>query len=290
MSYQELRFTCDASRAEICSELLESLGAFNITWEDAFDSPIYEPLPNTLPVWDHVNLFVLFPANTDLTTVYTALSEQGITVIETNTIADENWVEKSLAHFKPRAITDNFWICPSWESLDVPHATKLLLNPGLAFGTGEHATTQMILRYLATHTPHNTVLDFGCGSGILAISANLLGAKNIYAVDIDEQALIATHNNAQLNHISESQLHICLPDALPNIQVDQLVANIFLVPLLTLHNTFTNLLREGGELLLSGVLSTQSAQIIIAYQEHFALEIIDEQEGWLLLRGFCKKN
>lgn len=287
MSYIELEFASDAAHAEHFSEQLESLGALGVTWLDAKDAPIYEPLPDTHPLWDQVIITALFAEDADIKNITHHL---GIIPISQKTILDENWVEKNLIDFKPIAITPTFWICPQWHEVNVPHATVLRLNPGLAFGTGEHPTTQMILKYLSEHPPKdNTVLDYGCGSGILALSACLLGAKHVYAVDIDPQALISTHNNAQLNHIDEAQLKVSLPADLNHIQADLLLANIFLVPLLTLHSTFAKLIQEKGHILLSGVLSTQFEQIFITYQEFFYLNVVNEQDGWLLLHGTLKK-
>jgi ribosomal protein L11 methyltransferase len=293
MNYQQLRFTSTALQVEAFSEQLESLGALGVTWEDAFDSPIYEPEPHTNPLWDHVIITALFAKEAEIEPIIATLQKNhgGIIPIERTLVEDENWIEKSLAHFKPIAISKDLWICPSWIEIDSPHATIVRLNPGLAFGTGEHATTQMILAYMAAHPPrNNTVLDFGCGSGILAITACMLGATSVYAVDIDEQAFIATQNNAQLNHIAENKIHISFPDALVDCQVDLLLANIFLTPLLKLHKKFANLLKPHGYLLLSGVLASQLDEITTAYRDDFHLEVINQQDDWLLLRGTFKKN
>jgi ribosomal protein L11 methyltransferase len=288
MSYIQLELTSDASLAEDLSEQLESLGALSVTWADAEDVPIYEPEPHTHPLWDQVVITALFSEEADIDAIKNQL---GMIPIRQQIIQDENWVEKNLIDFKPIEITPTFWICPSWHEVTVKNATVLRLNPGLAFGTGEHPTTQMILKYLAQHPPRdNTVLDYGCGSGILALGACLLGAKQAYAVDIDPQALIATSNNAQLNHILADKLTISLPEALHHVQVDQLLANIFMIPLLQLHKKFTTLVKPQGHILLSGILAEQVEQIFITYQDDFCLTVIDQQQDWLLLRGTPKKN
>lgn len=291
MSYIQLEFPCEPSGVEPLTEQLESLGALGVTWVDAFDNPIYEPAPNAYPLWDQVIVTALFPEQADIETIKTSLqNHQGMIPIRQTQVKDENWVEKNLIDFKPIAITPKFWICPSWHEVKQIDATILRLNPGLAFGTGEHPTTQMILKYLINHLPvNNTVLDYGCGSGILALSACILGAKHAYAVDIDPQALMATHNNAQLNHILDDKITISLPDALVHLQVDQLLANIFMVPLLKLHKIFTTLIKPQGEILLSGILASQVDQIFITYEEDFHLTIADQQEEWLLLHGIAKK-
>jgi ribosomal protein L11 methyltransferase len=292
MSYIQLEWACDAANAETLSEQLESLGALSVTWVDAHDTPIYEPEPHTHPLWDHVVLTALFATDVNIATVTQAIQNQaGIIPIHQTTLNDENWVEKNLIEFKPIAITPHFWICPSWHEVHIKEATVLRLNPGLAFGTGEHPTTQMILKYLTQHPPHhNTVLDYGCGSGILALSACLLGAAHAYAVDIDPQALIASHNNAQLNQINEDKLTISLPDALNQVQVDLLLANIFMIPLLKLHKKFTTLVHPQGHILLSGILAAQVEQIFITYQDDFHLTVIEQQQEWLLLHGTPKKK
>jgi ribosomal protein L11 methyltransferase len=291
MSYIQLELTSAASDVETLSEQLESLGALGVTWIDAFDNPIYEPEPQAHPLWDEIIVTALFPEQADIETIKTTLQNQlGMIPIRQSHVEDENWVEKNLSDFKPIAITPKFWICPSWHEVNIVDAKVLRLNPGLAFGTGEHPTTQMILKYLIQHPPmHNTVMDYGCGSGILALSACILGAKHAYAVDIDPQALIATHNNAQLNHILDDKITIGLPDTLTHIQVDQLLANIFMVPLLKLHKIFTTLIKPQGEILLSGILASQVEQIFITYEEDFHLTIADQQEEWLLLHGTIKK-
>jgi ribosomal protein L11 methyltransferase len=288
MHYQQLQLTVPKDRAEYYSEYLESLGALSVTWQDATDIPIYEPLPQTHPLWEQVIVTALFQDTVDIALIKATID---ISPIDVKQIPDENWVEKNLQDFKPIHITEHFWICPSWQELNLPSATIVRLNPGLAFGTGEHATTQMILRYLSLNPPRNhTVLDFGCGSGILAISAAILGANSVYAVDIDPQALVATRNNARLNQLDDDHIHICLPEELPLQQFDQLLANIFLTPLLDLHNIFAKLIKPKGNVLLSGVLASQFDTISAVYSADFDLTIVDNQEDWLLIQAFLKKN
>ncbi|MFA6038347.1 MAG: 50S ribosomal protein L11 methyltransferase [Legionellales bacterium] len=288
MSYIQFEFASDAQNAETLSEQLEALGALGITWVDAQDNPIYEPEPNTQPVWDQIIITALFPKQTDINAIQNQL---GIIPLRQTTVEDENWVKKNLEDFKPIAITPQFWICPSWHEVTAINAKVLRLNPGLAFGTGEHPTTQMILKYLVEHSPiDNTVLDYGCGSGILALSACILGAKHAYAVDIDPQALIASQSNAQLNNIDHEKISISLPNALNHVQVDLLLANIFMIPLLKLHKEFVSHLKPQGNILLSGILAAQVEQIFITYEEDFHLTIVDQQQEWLLLHGIAKKN
>ncbi len=287
MNYQELSLSAHAAQAEALSEALESLGALSVSLQDANDIPIYEPKPQTHPLWDDIIITALFAHDADFSMIKAAITSHhnGI-IINEALVEDQNWVEKSLNDFKPIAISKNLWICPSWHELEVD-ATILHLNPGLAFGTGEHPTTQMILRYLAEHPPHHTVVDFGCGSGILAITASLFGAEQVYAIDIDEQALVATYSNAQLNH-KEKHITICLPEDLPLLQADQLLANIFLTPLIELRENFLRLLKAQGEILISGVLQSQVHQLMNAYINDFDLSVIDEQSEWLLVRGIKK--
>lgn len=288
MSYIQLELMSDATQVEHLSEQLESLGALGVTWVDAQDNPIYEPAPHTHPLWEQVIITALFDPNADIEAIKNHL---GIIPIRQTFIKDENWVEKNLIDFKPIEITPHFWICPNWHQLDIQDATIARLNPGLAFGTGEHPTTQMILKYLALNPPrNNTVVDYGCGSGILALSACLLGATHVYAVDIDPQALIATQNNLDLNHIPAEKITISLPESLLDIKADLLLANIFLTPLLTLHKQFATLIKSDGHILLSGVLSTQFEQIFTTYKDDFSLTVLDEQHDWLLLHGMPKKS
>lgn len=288
MSYIQLEFASDALSVEALSEQLEALGALGVTWVDAQDNPIYEPEPHTHPLWDQVIVTALFSEQSDIDTIQNQL---GIIPIRQTSLEEENWVEKNLEDFKPIAITPKFWICPSWHEVKIPDAKVLRLNPGLAFGTGEHPTTQMILKYLNEHPPiGNTVLDYGCGSGILALSACILGAKHAYAVDIDPQALIASQSNAQLNNINNEKITISLSNALNDVQVDLLLANIFMIPLLKLQKEFVLHLKPHGNILLSGILATQVEQIFNTYEDDFHLKVVDQQEEWLLLHGIAKKN
>jgi ribosomal protein L11 methyltransferase len=187
--------------------------------------------------------------------------------------------------FKPQQFGNRLWICPTWATPPEPYAVNLMLDPGLAFGTGTHPTTALCLTWLeanAAFLQERTVIDYGCGSGILAIAALKLGATHLYAVDIDEQALTATKNNIKTNNIDSQQITITTPEAL-NTATDLLLANILLAPLMTLKERFLSLLKPRGFLVVSGILEEQAPHLIQAYDATFTLSNQFNKDGWSLL-------
>lgn len=198
-------------------------------------------------------------------------------------LPDQDWERAWMDDFKPQCFGQRLWICPTWLEPPEPEAVNLILDPGLAFGTGTHPTTSLCLRWLdQAELANKTVIDYGCGSGILALAALKLGAARVQAVDIDEQALQATQSNALMNAIDSQQLDIGFPEILRE-PADVLIANILLAPLLTLRTQFKKLLNNEGVLIVSGILNEQAASLIEAYQADFAHQSSTDLEGWSLL-------
>lgn len=288
MSFIQLTLPCPANEAETLGAHLHALGALSLTYEDAADEAIFEPKPGETPLWHQAKVIALFPEDHDILAVFVDLAThypEALDGQQLQRIEDEDWERKCLVDFKPIAITDTLWICPSWLEVPNPHATNIILDPGLAFGTGTHATTQLCLRYLAEHPPLGLkVLDIGCGSGILAITALKLGATFAYATDIHEQALLALAENAKANDIQTTQYQANLPDTLPtDIKLPLVLANILAAPLIANAPHFASYVAPGGYLVLSGILPEQAPDVITAYEPWIHFIEQTEQDGWIRL-------
>lgn len=268
-------------------ELLETAGALAVSLQDAEDQPIYEPEPQTTPLWPHTKVSGLFSTKTNTDNVLLLLYQHGITrsQCDMNLIADEDWQQSLKQHFQPINFGDRLWICPTWSEPPKTNAAIVMLDPGLAFGTGAHATTRLCLDWLAENNiVGKNIIDYGCGSGILAIAALKLGAKEVWAVDIDEQALIATQRNARQNHIQE-KLTIGLPEQLPSIKADIIIANILAKPLQQLVEHFANLLNPHGQIVLSGLTGAQLDEVCQTYEKWFTQLESVTQENWVRISG-----
>jgi ribosomal protein L11 methyltransferase len=257
---------CASHDVEIISERLEEQGALSVTVVDQHDDPILEPGPGETPLWPTSIIQALFSDAIDAQTAWETIAPNYPNLTHTlQDIPEQDWVRTCLDDVQPQSFGERLWICPSWHTPPQPDAINLMLDPGLAFGTGTHPTTALCLTWLAqTDLEAKTVIDYGCGSGILALAALKLGARHVNAVDLDEQALIATQNNAEKNKIPDEKLSLSEPEKLTQ-PVDILLANILLAPLLSLEPRFQTLLNTHGVLVLSGVLATQVEQLIQAY-------------------------
>ena len=284
MWYQLQIEHCQRDEVEILSETLEEMGALSVSFTDKHDDPVLEPLPGTTPLWPHVVIKALYHEHLEALvaqqTVNTQFKDLSFSIQE---IAEQDWERVCMDKFKPQQFGEKFWICPSWLEPPNPQAANLILDPGLAFGTGTHPTTALCLTWLAhANLTNKSLIDYGCGSGILALAALKLGASKVQAIDIDEQALQATQNNAATNAIGAQQLIIGPPEILEG-KVDGVVANILLAPLLSLRDTFRDLLNDQGFLVVSGLLADQASSIIEAYHPAFTHQSTVLQDGWALL-------
>lgn len=289
-SLYELRLVCPQNQVETLSDALQALDALSVSVEDAdahtdAEQALFgEPgMPAPRDGWDRSVMLALFDNEKQaieageilqLQEFFGDCRLQGITAI-----ADQDWVRLTQAQFAPVEITPSFWIVPSWHQLPETAVQSIVLDPGLAFGTGTHPTTRMCLSWIARHPLPATVLDYGCGSGILAIAAAKFGATQVCAVDIDPAAVRATLDNATHNQVS---LNTGLPE-LATGQFALVVANILSSPLKVLAPLLCGLTQSGGRLLLSGILERQAEELRLAYAPYCELQTLDTQDGWILM-------
>ncbi|HAT8831546.1 TPA: 50S ribosomal protein L11 methyltransferase [Legionella pneumophila] len=275
---------CPNDKIEEITEELEEYGALSITLTDKNDNPVLEPEPGTTPLWPEVIIHALFAQAEEAQYVREQLVAKRPSLhCSLELLADKNWERAWMDDFRPQRFGNRLWVCPTWLPPPEPDAVNLMLDPGLAFGTGTHATTSLCLTWLEqTDLKNKSIIDYGCGSGILSLAAIKLGAKHVYAVDIDNQALQATQSNAHSNHITESQLSISTPEALQN-PVHLVIANILLAPLISLKERFHQLLPSGAHLVTSGILEEQAPLLIDAYDSAFTHIATEYCEGWSLL-------
>ncbi|MCL4113596.1 UNVERIFIED_CONTAM: hypothetical protein GTU68_001029 [Idotea baltica] len=265
---------------------MEESNALSITLQDKFDTPVLEPLPGEVRLWKDLIITALFDYDTDLTHLSDLLSTNteiwNIDKFLIETIEDQDWERVWMKDFHPMKFGENLWIYPSNYEIPNDDSVKILLDPGLAFGTGTHPTTALCLEWLDQNPPKDqTVIDYGCGSGILALAAVKLGASQIIATDIDPQALTATKDNMQRNDIFSESIQCYLPDDCPGDEVDLLIANILCGPLNELFPLFASLTKKGGNLVLSGLLSEQQQQIIDIYSASFENFNIKQLGDWV---------
>ncbi|MEL0167795.1 MAG: 50S ribosomal protein L11 methyltransferase [Pseudomonadaceae bacterium] len=289
MSWLQLRLAITPEQAPALEDQLLDLGAVSVTFMDAEDQPIFEPDLGTTPLWSNTHLLALFEADTDpeaLLQHLRLLYQAELPPHELEQIEDQDWERSWMDNFHPMRFGERLWIVPSWHAAPEPDAVNLLLDPGLAFGTGTHPTTSLCLQWLdAQALEGKTLIDFGCGSGILAIAGLLLGAKHAVGTDIDIQALEASRDNAQRNQIADSQFDLYLPERMPDTPADVLVANILAGPLVSLAPRLTSLVKPGGLLALSGILAEQTDEILDAYKDDFELDPVANLDGWIRVSG-----
>jgi ribosomal protein L11 methyltransferase len=289
MPWQQVTIPTQKEQVEVLSDWLSLLGAISVTVLDRADQALLEPLPGEIPLWEQITLQALYPMTISLPEVMAYLQREfGELRYEVTSIADTDWQEAVKAATKPMCFGEKLWVIPSWLPQQLPaDAIQVILDPGLAFGTGEHPTTALCLTWLAEHAPliGKSLIDYGCGSGILAIAALKSGAAPVWAIDYDLQALAATQHNAQQNGITQQALTTLLPEALPSLSVDIIMANILANPLCELAPSFAKLLKPGGQIILSGILTEQEAQIKLAYAPWFEAFATTKQADWLCLSG-----
>lgn len=268
-------------------DALVAAGAVAVTLTDSADHPILEPGVGATPLWDDVLVTGLFNADTDTGVALALLTAHFggcLPKCRWEVLPDQDWERSWIAHFEPLRCGQRLWICPSWREPPDPGAINLILDPGLAFGSGTHPTTFLCLQWLdAEPLADQTVIDYGCGSGILGIAALLLGAARLIAVDNDPQALVATADNARRNCIDPARIAPRLPEQLPDVVADLVVANILAGPLIDLAPRFARLLRPGGRLCLSGIIESQQPAVAEAYQEDFTFDARRRDGIWMRL-------
>jgi ribosomal protein L11 methyltransferase len=263
-------------------------GALSVTLTDSRDDAVLEPAPGEVRLWPATRLTALFPDGTDAQRAVAALAEHlhvDPARIQPRAVPDRLWEREWLKDFHAMRFGTRLWVCPHHEVVSDPTAVIVLLDPGLAFGTGTHATTAMCLTWLDAHLPVGArVIDFGCGSGILAIAALKLGAQRAWCHDIDPQALLATAQNAEANGVANATV-ICESASQLPAQVDVLLANILSGPLCELAERFATLVRPGGHVILSGLMEHQAAEVTAAYDAWFDTSPIAVRDGWVALQA-----
>lgn len=290
MPWLQITFDCHRDQVEAAEEALMAAGAVSVTLTDAEDQPLLEPAPGEMPLWDAARISGLFQAGADLDAVQNrvllSLGLDRLPRLQLETLEDQDWERAWMDNFQPLRFGRRLWIVPSWHEAPDPGAVNIRLDPGLAFGTGTHPTTALCLEWLDAHPPEGLeVVDYGCGSGILALAAAKLGAARLWATDIDPQALQATRDNLEKNAIAADAVHTCLPNDLPDIETDLVLANILSGPLVELEPRLSALCRPGGWLVLSGILEEQADTVMQAYARHFDMQPPAFQEGWARLSG-----
>ena len=293
MPWQSVRLLVDSKQAELLSDALMEAGALSVSLEDADagtvdETPLFgEPDYPSAELWPHSIALVLLDEHADVVeTLATAAKLAGVPVpteFTIETVAEQDWVRLTQSQFDPIPISPRLWIVPTWHTAPDSRAINLKLDPGLAFGTGSHPTTRLCLRWLDDHLAGGeTLLDYGCGSGILAIAAVKLGAARVDGVDIDAQAVTASRDNAALNEVAA---RFCLPGELAPGQYDIVVANILTNPLKGMAPLLAGRVRAGGRLVLSGILAEQADEVMAVYREWFAFDPAVVDEGWVRLAG-----
>ncbi len=294
MPWLSLIVDTDAEHAEMLSDALLEQGALSVDLLDAdADTPDEQAIfgePGEPPpgVWQHNRVSALFNADQDVAAhLQAAATRIGLVSppkYHIETLADNDWVRHTQSQFHPIRISVRLWIVPTWHTPADPNAINIVLDPGLAFGTGSHATTRLCLRWLDDHVQGGeALLDYGCGSGILAIAALKLGAARAVGVDVDSQAIIASQDNARANRVENARFY--QPDAAPQASYDLVVANILTNPLRMLAPLLANATRPGGQIVLSGILKEQAQEVMDIYQAWFELDAPIFEDGWACLAG-----
>lgn len=290
--WHEAVFEIPAEQLPFAEEVLQSLDAVSISLNDAGDQPLLEPAPGELPTWDRIIVKALFEQHRDPASLLQQLRQNFPSPqieFSLNKIENRLWERAWLDDFKPMQFGDRLWICPSHLKPPENDAVNVILDPGLAFGTGTHPTTALCLQWLGKAALENkTVIDYGCGSGILAVAALKLGAQLGMATDRDPQALTATRWNAEQNQV-QGRLELYTPETLPaGAQADIVLANILSDILIELKPVLTARVKPQGQLVLSGILSHQADGVVSAYRDSFEFTEPVMQEDWVLLAGIRK--
>ena len=293
MPWIQLRLSADEETAEKYSDWLSASGAQAVTFIDAKDTPIYEPLPGDEVIyWNNTVVMGLYDASYDMDKVLNYLKsihpDRENMAYKLEQLEDKDWEREWMDNFHPMKFGQRLWICPSWREVPEPEAVNVMLDPGLAFGTGTHPTTALCLTWLdGLDLTGKTVVDFGCGSGILSLAALKLGAKKVIGIDIDPQALQASLENAKRNHC-EDRLELFLPKDQPEFKADVVVANILAGPLRELAPIIIEYVASNGVLALSGVLEEQAQQLQTIYSEYCVMDPVTVQDEWVRLSGVRK--
>lgn len=289
MEWQQFTMRLGSLTPECVEEIFERHGACSVTLRDAGDDPVLEPAPGATPLWNDTRITGLFDENADMASLQADLMQsldlESLPGASIELLAEREWEREWLKDFRPMKFGERLWVCPTGFNVDDADAVVVDLDPGLAFGTGTHPTTALCLEWLDSVNPAGkTVLDYGCGSGILAIASLLLGAEHAVAIDIDPQAIVATEQNALRNRVHERLVTVLSGDE-GDQAFDILIANILAAPLIENAAAICAKLQAGGKLALSGILHSQADDVLNAYAGRIAFEPVRRLGDWVLLTG-----
>ena len=291
MPWIQIKLNATNENAEAIGDMLmDETGALSITFLDAKDTPVFEPLPGETRLWGDTDVLALYDAEIDTAAVLAQIQASPLLAkdfaYKVEQIEDKDWEREWMDNFHPMKFGERLWICPSWREIPDPTAVNVMLDPGLAFGTGTHPTTALCLRWLdSLDLAGKTVIDFGCGSGILAIAAIKLGAAKVVGIDIDPQALQASRDNAGRNGVAD-QIEVYLPQNQPEgLVADVVVANILAGPLRELSPVIKSLMKPQGQLAMSGVLDVQAEGVADFYRDELDIDPIVEMQEWCRITG-----
>lgn len=287
MAWQQLKLNVKVEFAESMGDLLSEMGAQAVTFLDAKDTPMYEPKPGEIMLWPDTQVIGLFDASEEISHIVKAAQAAVPNARDLECVIDQledkDWEREWMENFHPMKFGDRLWICPSWRDIPDPQAVNILLDPGLAFGTGTHPTTSLCLQWLdSIELQSKTVVDFGCGSGILGIAALKLGAQKVIGIDIDPQALQASEDNAQRNDVADN-LSLFLPENQPSLKADVVIANILAGPLKELSEVISAFCAKGSRLVMSGILAEQANAVMQVYEKQFTFDPVVQEGEWIRL-------
>jgi len=289
MDWLQISFQIEKSQADLISEVLTGLESLSITYSDTLDDAIYEPPVGQTPLWDNITVNALFSTDVNQEDIKASIFEIcNVNALTSFILKDRVWEDECKKDFHSMKFGENLWVCPSWESQAELPSDAIIINmdPGLAFGTGSHQTTSLCLEYLDNNPPKNiNVIDFGCGTGILAIAAAKLGALRVLAIDNDPQAVISSKDNVINNQCESIIKTIHSEDEIDFVGCDLLIANILTNPLIKLAPTFAALVNPDGELLLSGILKKQVDRVVSCYSEYFTNLEVSNIDEWYRVTG-----
>lgn len=289
MPWQQLVIESSRDQAVLISELMTTLGAHSVSLQDSHDEPVFDRLDGEQPLWSQTTVSGLWPEQSDLKTVIKQLGEalapSPLPPTRTETLVDQQWERVWLDRYEPININHRLWICPVNKKSPEESLPTVYLDPGLAFGTGTHATTRLCLEWLTEQSlEHRSIIDYGCGSGILAIAALKLGAQSAIGIDTDARAVDVSIENAKINTVDDSYTSMLSQNKPEDLKADFIVANILAEPLMALAPVLEKCVAANGRLALSGLLESQADQVRSCYQKIFDLGL-EIKDGWALLAG-----
>ncbi len=292
MAWLQIKFNVCPEQVDEFSDLLVETGAVSVTLEDGADQAIFEPPPGEIQLWQQTRIVGLYADTTHLETLIqtliSRLAPKPLPGYTHEILEDKVWERVWMEEFHPICFGEKLWICPSWRAPPHSHAINIKLDPGLAFGTGTHPTTSLCLKWLDANPPKNLdVIDYGCGSGILAVAAAMLQATKVWAIDHDPQAIQATMDNARNNQV-EHLIHAGTAEIAPTHKVDLLLANILAQPLIEFAPIFADMIKPHGRIVLSGILNHQADRVTEAFQDNFEQISITHEDEWVRITATRK--